>query len=173
MEVSLKCSKSPSLDPVPSQSTPSHSISLTSVLILFFHPRQCVLTGPFPSGFSTDILSISHFTYACCVPCHSYSSLSDWPRNIQCTLQIIKLIIMQFSPVSCHFIPLRSKYSLSTLFSNTLNLCSYLNRRYQVLQPYKTAGSVVALCVSVLTFPGSKTDILNRPAATVPWMYCL
>jgi hypothetical protein len=39
----------------------------------------------------------------------------------------MKLLIMQFSPASCHFIPLRSKYSPQHLFSNTLSLCSRQN----------------------------------------------
>jgi hypothetical protein len=35
----------------------------------------------------------------------------------------MELLITQPSPPSCHFIPIRSKYLLSTLFSNTRNLC--------------------------------------------------
>jgi hypothetical protein len=42
---------------------------------------------------------------------------------------------MQSSPVFCNFFPLRSKYSLRHLFSDTLNLCYPI-----VSQPYKTTG---------------------------------
>jgi hypothetical protein len=37
----------------------------------------------------------------------------DHPNNIwrRKTLQIIEILTIQFSPASCHFIPLRSKYS--------------------------------------------------------------
>jgi hypothetical protein len=34
----------------------------------------------------------------------------------------MKLLIVQCSPTSCHFIHFRFKHFLSTLFSNTLNL---------------------------------------------------
>jgi hypothetical protein len=33
------------------------------------------------------------------------------PNNIWRSLQVMKLLIMQSSPVSCYFLPLRSKYA--------------------------------------------------------------
>jgi hypothetical protein len=36
---------------------------------------------------------------------------------------------------------------LSTLFSNTLNLCSSLNVRDQVSYPYKTTGKIIVLYI--------------------------
>jgi hypothetical protein len=50
--------------------------------------------------------------------------------------QYMKLLIMQFSPTPCHFIPLRSKYSTNILFSNTLSLHSSLNIIDQLSHPY-------------------------------------
>jgi hypothetical protein len=47
------------------------------------------------------------------------------------------------SAASYNFLPLRSKYSLSTLFSNTLNLCSSLSVRDQVSHLYKTRGKTI------------------------------
>jgi sulfur relay (sulfurtransferase) DsrC/TusE family protein len=53
-------------------------------------------------------------------------------------LDLITLIIfgeayiIQSSPVSCHFLPLRSKYSPQHLFSKILNLCSSLVVRKHV-----------------------------------------
>jgi hypothetical protein len=44
---------------------------------------------------------------------------------------------MQFSPISCHFISLRSKYSPQ---HPVRSLCSYLNVRDQVFHPYRTRG---------------------------------
>jgi hypothetical protein len=52
-------------------------------------------------------------------------------------VEVMKLLFMQFSLFSCHFISLRSKILLSTLFSNTLSLCSSLNVREQISHPYK------------------------------------
>jgi hypothetical protein len=37
-------------------------------------------------------------------------------------VQVMKLLIMQSSSASRHFLPLTSRYNLSILFSNTLNL---------------------------------------------------
>jgi hypothetical protein len=65
----------------PSQSTPPHPISSISILILSTH-----LCPGFPGGL---------------FPSSNYT----WRR-----VQITKLLIIQFSPLSCHFIQLRSKY---------------------------------------------------------------
>jgi hypothetical protein len=62
----------------------------------------------------------------------------------------MKLFIMQSSPTSCHFISLRPKYSPQhpdLMFSNTLTLCSSLNVRDQVSQPYRTTGKIIVLYI--------------------------
>jgi hypothetical protein len=41
---------------------------------------------------------------------------------------------------------------LSTLFSNTLKLCSSLNVRDQVSHPYKTADKIIVLYILIFTF---------------------
>jgi hypothetical protein len=38
---------------------------------------------------------------------------------------------------------------LSTLFSNTLSLCSFLNVRDQVLHPYRTTGKIIDLYILI------------------------
>ena len=45
----------------------------------------------------------------CCMPRPSYPTECDHPRNIWWAVQIMKLLIMQFSPVSC--------YTLHTLYT--------------------------------------------------------
>jgi hypothetical protein len=55
----------------------------------------------------------------------------------------MKLLIKQFSPSSYHFI------LLSTLFSNTLSLCSSLNIRDQVSHPYRTTGKIRVLYILI------------------------
>jgi hypothetical protein len=47
----------------------------------------------------------------------------------------MKLLTTKFSPAPGYFIPLCSNYSTTTLFLNTLSLCSSLNIRDQVLGP--------------------------------------
>jgi hypothetical protein len=49
----------------------------------------------------------------------------DHPNVIWKRVQTMKLLTVQFSPPSSYFIPLRHT-PLSTLFSNTMNLCSFL-----------------------------------------------
>jgi hypothetical protein len=56
----------------------------------------------------------------------------------------MKVLIMQFSPASCHFISLRSKYSPQRP-SNTFSACSSLNVREQVSHPYRTTGKIIVL----------------------------
>jgi phosphate starvation-inducible membrane PsiE len=55
----------------------------------------------------------------------------------------MKLLIMQFSPASCHFTLFVSNILLSALFSNTLILYSSPNVRDQVSHPYKTTGKII------------------------------
>jgi hypothetical protein len=57
----------------------------------------------------------------------------------------MKLLIMQFSPTSYHFISLASKYYPEHSFLDTLNLCSSLNVRDQVSHLYRPAGKIIVL----------------------------
>jgi hypothetical protein len=47
----------------------------------------------------------------------------------------MKLVIMQFPPISHHFISIGSKYSPRHPVLNTLSLCSSLNVKDQVSHP--------------------------------------
>jgi hypothetical protein len=49
---------------------------------------------------------------------------------------------MQFSPLSCHLIPLRSKHPL----------CYSLNVRDQVSHPYRTIHKIIVLYNLIFTF---------------------
>jgi hypothetical protein len=46
----------------------------------------------------------------------------------------------------------------STLFSNTLSLCSSLNVRDQVAQPYRTTGKIIVLCILAFKFFDSRRE---------------
>jgi hypothetical protein len=50
----------------------------------------------------------------------------------------MKLLILQFSATSCHFLSLGAYILLSTLFSNTFHLRASLNMKNEVPYPYKT-----------------------------------
>jgi hypothetical protein len=69
--------------------------------------------------------------------------------NIVCIR--MKLHIMQFSPTSYYFIPLRSRYSQYCVL-NTFNLFFPLNARDQVSHSYKTAGKIIVLYILIFTF---------------------
>jgi hypothetical protein len=47
-------------------------------------------------------------SHACYMP--RPSPWFDHPHNIWWSVQVIKLLIVQSPPASCHFLPLRSKY---------------------------------------------------------------
>jgi len=62
---------------------------------------------------------------------------------------------------------------LSTLFSDTLSLCSSLNVNDQVSYPYKTTGKIIVMYILILTNLDSKTEdkkILHRMTASIPWL---
>jgi hypothetical protein len=115
--VSLPCSQSPATGSY-SERVPSYPISLISILILSSHQRLCLTIGLFSSELQTNFLRIS------CIPHARYMlRLSHYLRFDHCNNIIMKLFIMQLSPVPCHFTP------RSTLFSNTLNLSSCIDAR--------------------------------------------
>jgi hypothetical protein len=92
------------------QSIPSHPISLRPILLLSTHLHLGFPSGLFPSAYPTNIYmhsSAPHSYYMSCPsrPPWLHHSNYTW-RTVQ-----MKLLITKFSPTSCHFISLRSKYS--------------------------------------------------------------
>ena len=101
------------------QTTPSRLVYLRYVLVSHFRLRTDLPRGPFPSGFPTRI-----FVDYCCpptkcaiCPCLPQPPPIDHQNNIWWGVQIIKHLIMQYSPGSCHFLPLRHKYRTRYLIS--------------------------------------------------------
>jgi hypothetical protein len=87
------------------QSVPSHPISLRSILILSTHLHLALPSGLFPLVFP----QISYMQFVLYV-----LPISTWLHHCNYTwrrVQVMKLLIMQFSPICCHFICLRAKYS--------------------------------------------------------------
>jgi len=61
-----------------------------------------------PHQYTVYASSLAHTRY---MTHPSHSPRFDHPNNICRGLQIIKLLITQFSPLSCYLVPLRPKYS--------------------------------------------------------------
>jgi hypothetical protein len=55
--------------------------------------------------------------HSCYMPCPSHLPWPDHSKYTWRTLQVMKLLITQFSPTSYHFIPFIPNIFLSTLFS--------------------------------------------------------
>jgi hypothetical protein len=82
---------------------------LRSVLIWFSHQCLDPLNGHLLSDF--DFKWIYHLLCACNMSHPSHIPWLSHPDNILRKVQILKLLIMQFSPVSCYSLTLGSKYS--------------------------------------------------------------
>jgi hypothetical protein len=86
------------------QSTPSHHIKICFNIIL---PSTLIaLSYPFPSGFQNKVLylifsKLSHIRYITC-PSQTWR---DFTNNISWSVQIIELLVIQFSLPSSHFSP--------------------------------------------------------------------
>ena len=71
--------------------------------------------------------------HTCHMPCLSHPPWFGHPYNVCCTVPIMKLLIMQFSPVPAISSLLGPNIFLSILFLNTPSLCSSVDTRDQVL----------------------------------------
>jgi hypothetical protein len=119
------------------QSTPSHCISLRSSLILSSHLCLGLPGGLFPSGIPTQIFVwISH------ISCVSYMPHTSHPLDLIILIVFCEVYKLWSSSLCSLLRPpttssLLGPHILSTLFSNTLSLWSYLSVRDQVSHPYK------------------------------------
>jgi hypothetical protein len=88
-----------------------------------------------------------HFSlpYPCYMPCPSH------PPWLGKKFKLWSSSLCNFPQPPVTSSPFGPNILVSTLFSNTISLCSYLNVRDQVLHPYRTTGKIIVL-VLILTF---------------------
>ena len=114
------------------------------------------------------------------------------PNNVGWGVQIIKLLIMWYSPLPCYLIPLRPKYSplqpflkhpqstwtkssccvlILYIIKWTLSLHFSLNASDLVSHPYKTTDRIIVLYTLIFTFLDSNLEdkILHWMIASIPW----
>jgi hypothetical protein len=134
-EDSLPCSKEPTIGPYPEpdESSPHFPTIFPQDHSKIIHPTSLGLTtGLSPSGFPTKILYAFLISHACYMPAH------PTPLDVITLIifgeayKLLNLLIMQFSPASHHFLPLRSKHSPQ---HPILNLCSSLTVTDRVSHP--------------------------------------
>jgi hypothetical protein len=125
--------------------TPSHLISQRSVLIISSHLRLVLPSGSRLQAFRPKCLCI-HITIMHAT-CSAHLTI-DYPNNMWWSVQFTKLLIMQSSPASCHFLLLRSKFSPHYPVLR-LSLCSSLSVRDQVSHRYKVICNVMILYILI------------------------
>jgi hypothetical protein len=74
------------------------------------------------------------------------------PHNIGWGEQIIKLLIMKFSPLPCYLVPLRPKYSPQHPILLHPQPTFLFNVSDQVSHPYTTTGEIIVLYILIFRF---------------------
>jgi hypothetical protein len=118
-----------------SQSRTPNSVYLRH--ILYYAPTQVsvFLLVSFLLAFSTKSYTHSSSTHTCYMPSPCHLLWRDHCNQIWRRIQIVKHLIMQFSPMTSSL--LSANNVLRMLFSNTFSICSSPNVTDQVSYPYK------------------------------------
>jgi hypothetical protein len=92
------------------QFIPLHPVSVRYILISSSHLGLNILSGLFRTGLPTKT-TCECFPHACHMPCPSHPLLIDHSNYIWRRVQVMALLLMQFSSTLYYFILLRSKYA--------------------------------------------------------------
>ena len=155
--------KCPPPVPILSQINPDHAhprrTLLRSIKLLSSHLCLCLPCGHFPSGFPTETLNTFllsliraiYPTYLILLDLITRIVFGEEYRSVSSSLCSIL-----HSPVTSSL--LGPNILLSTLFSNTINLCSSLNVSDRFSHRYKTTSKIIVLFIFIFIFYYSKLD---------------
>jgi hypothetical protein len=172
-EGSLPCSKDPSSGPhLETDESNPHSTVFPKDPFYYYSPICSYILQVFPpSGFSTKILYTFLIPHMC-TTCPAYLIHLD-----------VIIIIFQDEYKLCSFSfcsslqpPVTSSIlvpniPLSTLFSNSLNLCSSLKLRDQVSHSYRRTGKIIVWYILISMYVDNRREgkkILNCMVASIP-----
>jgi hypothetical protein len=91
------------------QSSIHHPISLKSILILSTQLHLRLPSGLFPSSFSTNTLQAFFSPHSCYILSPSHPHWLDHSNYTWRRVQVMKILIMQFSSPCSYFIPVQTK----------------------------------------------------------------
>ena len=148
---------------------PHHPTSWRSILISTSHLSLGLPSGLFPRFPHQNSTCNCPLPNTCYMPCPSHSSQFDHPNDIWWGVQIIKLLNMLFSPLSCYFIPPRPKYSpqcptLKQLQPTFLPQCE--RSSFTVILNKWQNYSSIHLNLYILRYQSGRQHILHRMIAT-------
>jgi hypothetical protein len=122
----------------------AHTLNLRlrrSVLMLFTHQGLGLPGGLFPSSIiKENCICISYpFLDVCYMHSPSHCPFLDHSSNIQSRVPITKLLLMQFSPVVCYFLPFFNTLRQTVMMVMTVIVtpCSTVHMHLHI---YQTAG---------------------------------
>jgi hypothetical protein len=107
-------------------------------------------------GFLTKTLYACYISHTRYTPHPSHSYRFYHPNNTGLAVQTIKFLIMKFSPLPCHLVPLRPKYSPQHLIIKHSQSTFLPQCERPSFTPTKATGKIIVLYIFICIFLNSK-----------------